>query len=199
MFRLNGKKINIDQDLTIGEGAEAITYPAASLLNADLRAEIGIEEVDDPVRPDDRLFYVYENEDGSYRTEPKPRDQITAPVWEQIKGKRDGVKSGGVKVGDKWFHTDDASRIQHMALSMMGAAIPAGLQWKTMDGSFVVMTQALAGQVFQGVALLDMQAFAKAEEHRAAMNAAENPFEYDFSAGWPQTYAEFVAEQAAQA
>lgn len=115
--------------------------------------------------------------------------------WEAIKAERDRRKAGGVKVGTKWFHTDDASRIQHMALNMMGANIPANLQWKMMDGTFVTMTQALAGQVFQAVAVLDMQAFAKAEEHRVAMNAAENPFEYDFSTGWPKTYAEFVAEQ----
>lgn len=105
-----------------------------------------------------------------------------------IKAKRDRVKAGGVKVGDKWFHTDDASRIQHMALNMMGASIPANLQWKTMDGSFVVMTQALAGQIFQAVAVLDMQAFAKAEEHRASMEASNDPASYDFSAGWPASF-----------
>lgn len=116
-------------------------------------------------------------------------------VWLRIRSKRDQVKAGGVKVATKWFHTDDASRIQHMALNMMGAAIPANLQWKTMDGSFVTMTQALAGQIFQAVAVLDMQAFVKAEEHRVSMEASSNPANYDFSTGWPKTYAEFVAEQ----
>lgn len=188
MFRLNGKKINLDRDLTIGEGKDAITYPAATLQNADVRAQIGIEEVADPVRPDDRLFWVIENEDGTYSTTPKDKALVTPPVWEQIKGKRDAVKVGGVKVGDKWFHTDDASRIQHMALNMMGDNIPANLQWKTMDGSFVIMTKALANQVFQAVSVLDMQAFAAAEAHRAAMAAVENPFEYDFSTGWPASY-----------
>ncbi len=195
MYRLNGKKIDITQDLTIGEGVDAITIPAKSLENQSKREELGITEHPDPIRPDERLFFIFENEDGTYRTEDKPHDQITAPVWEKVKGKRDSVKAGGVKVGDKWFHTDDASRIQHMALNMMGANIPAGLQWKTMDGTFVTMTQALAGQVFQAVAVLDMQAFAKAEEHRAAMMQAANPFGYDFSTGWPKTYAEFVVEQ----
>lgn len=127
---------------------------------------------------------------------PKPTaDQGKLIVWSQIKGKRDSTKSGGVLVAGKWFHTDSDSRIQHLALGMMGAAIPANLQWKTMDGSFVVMTQALAGQIFQAVAGLEMQSFAAAETHRVAMEAAANPFEYDFSAGWPQTYAEFSAAQ----
>lgn len=118
----------------------------------------------------------------------EPIEEVKAKVWIQIKSVRDHIKSGGVKVGTKWFHTDDASRIQHMALNMMGANIPANLQWKTMDGSFVTMTQSLAGQVFQAVALLDMQAFAKAEEHRIAMEASNDPASYDFSAGWPASF-----------
>lgn len=190
MFKLNGKKIDINRDLTIGEGADAVTYPAASLRNDNLRAELGITEEADPVRPDDRLFWVVENPDGSYDAAAKDKALVTPPVWERIKSKRDAVKNGGVQIAGKWFHTDDASRIQHMALNMMGAAIPANLQWKTMDGSFTLMTQALAGQIFQAVALLDMQAFAAAEEHRVAMEASANPFEYDFGTGWPQTYAD---------
>lgn len=122
---------------------------------------------------------------------PKP---TKGEIWERIKARRDAVKAGGVKVGDKWFHTNEASRIQHMALSMMGSDIPANLQWKTLDGTFVTMTQTLAGQVFQAVATLDMTAFAKAEEHRVAMEAASDPSTYDFSAGWPQTYANTLVQ-----
>lgn len=119
---------------------------------------------------------------------PGWKSAAVARVWGRIKAERDRRKAGGIKVGTKWFHTDDASRIQHMALNMMGANIPANLQWKTMDGSFVTMTQSLAGQVFQAVALLDMQAFAKAEEHRIAMEASNDPASYDFSAGWPASF-----------
>jgi len=115
-------------------------------------------------------------------------EELRQNSWAKIKAKRERVKAGGVKVGDKWFHTDDASRIQHMALNMMGASIPANLQWKTMDGTFVTMTQSLAGQVFQAVAVLDMQAFAKAEEHRVAMEASNDPASYDFDAGWPVSF-----------
>ena len=122
-----------------------------------------------------------------------PPNPTPAEIWKRIKARRDAVKAGGVKVGAKWFHTDESSRIQHMALNMMGSGIPSNLQWKTMDGTFVTMTQTLAGQVFQAVATLDMTAFAKAEEHRVAMEAAADPAAYDFSAGWPQTYAETLA------
>ena len=45
MFKLNGKIIDINQDLTIGEGEAAITHPAANLLSAEYRAALGIEDV----------------------------------------------------------------------------------------------------------------------------------------------------------
>lgn len=188
MFKMNGKIIRIDQDLVVGEGDEAITYPADSLKSAELRAELGIVEEPDHVRPDDRLYFVSDNGDGSYTKSPRPREQLNALVWSQIKARREQVKSGGVKVGDKWFHSDADSRVQQMGLVMMGDSIPANMQWKTMDGSFVIMTRRLAAEIFQAVAMLDMHVFAAAEKHRAAMAEAENPFEYDFSTGWPASY-----------
>lgn len=109
-------------------------------------------------------------------------------VWELIRAKRDTIKAGGVKVGGSWFNTDDSSRVQQIGLVMMGASIPAGLQWKTMDGSFVTMTQALASQIFQAVAGHDMQAFSAAETHRLAMEASDDPSAYDFSEGWPESF-----------
>ena len=82
-----------------------------------------------------------------------------------------------------------------MALSMMGAAMPAGIAWKTMTGDFVEMTPALAGRIFAGVAAGDQAIFAAAEQHRAAMLAGDDPAGYDYSTGWPQTFEEWGAEQ----
>ena len=110
--------------------------------------------------------------------------------WEKIKAERDRRTAGGVKVGSKWFHSDDGSRIQQMGLVMMGASIPANLQWKTMNGSFITMTQTLASQVFQAVAASDQAIFAAAETHRAAMEASADPAAYDYSTGWPKIYGE---------
>lgn len=108
--------------------------------------------------------------------------------WELIKQKRTSIQDGGVLVGTKWYHSDSDSRIQQLGLVMMGASIPANLQWKTMDGSFVLMTQTLAGQIFNAVATHDALAFANAETHRAAMLLSITPETYDFSAGWPVVY-----------
>lgn len=117
--------------------------------------------------------------------------QIKTLMWSAIKTERDRRKSqGGVKVGTKWFHSDDPSRIQQLGLVMMGAGIPANTQWKTMDGSFVTMTQTLAGQIFQASAANDMAIFAAAEAHKAAMEASADPASYDFSTGWPKAFGE---------
>lgn len=115
-------------------------------------------------------------------------------MWEVIKAVRDQRKAGGVKVKvgtvNKWFHSDDASRIQQMGLVMMGANIPADLQWKTIDGSFVTMTQAVAQSVFAAAAASDQAIFAVAEGHRVAMEASADPASYDYSTGWPKVYGE---------
>ena len=110
-----------------------------------------------------------------------------AEVWEAIKAHRDAVKSSGVKVGQHWYHSDANSRIQQMGLVMMGANLPAGLQWKTMSGDFVTMTPSLAGQIFQATAARDAVVFGVAEAHRAALATAQDPAAYDWSGGWPET------------
>jgi hypothetical protein len=113
--------------------------------------------------------------------------------WEAIKAKRDNLKTdGGYKVAvggvDKWFHSDTFSRTQQIGLVILGANIPAGLQWKTMDSSFVTMTQSLAAQVFQAAAGQDVAVFSAAEAHRTAMLASANPMAYSFATGWPATF-----------
>ncbi len=112
-------------------------------------------------------------------------------AWERIKTERDRRKYLGVKVGDHWFHSDDPSRIQQLALAMMGAAIPAGLQWKTLTTTpppvFVAMTPALASGIFQATAASDAAIFGAAEIHRVAMEASETPEAYDCTAGWPDS------------
>lgn len=136
--------------------------------------------------PGDTLDVV----DGRVVVVPAPPVDRAAIAWYGIKAERDRRKAGGVKVGAKWFHSDDGSRIQQMGLVMMGASIPANLQWKTMDGSFITMTQALALQVFQAVAASDQAIFTVAEQHKAAMEASADPASYDYSTGWPKIYGE---------
>jgi hypothetical protein len=120
---------------------------------------------------------------------PDPKEAM----WDAIKTERDRRKeAGGYMVSvsgvSKWFHSDTFSRTQQIGLVMMGVNIPAGLQWKTMDGSFVTMTQALANAIFAAGAAQDQATFAQAETHHAAMLASADPASYDFSGGWPAIY-----------
>lgn len=111
-------------------------------------------------------------------------------MWTVLKTERDRRKAGGVKVGTKWYHSDDTSRIQQIALVMLGSNIPAGLQWKTMDGTFITMTATLAGQIFGAIVMSDQNIFAIAEQKKAAMESLENPETYDAYSGWPLIFGE---------
>ena len=124
-----------------------------------------------------------------WRLDSVPMDVQQQRSWERIKAERDRRKSLGVKVGSHWYHSDDASRIQQLALVMMGQGLPAALQWKTLTNAptavFVTMTPALALGIFQATAASDQAIFAAAEVHRASMLAHPTPGAYDFSKGWP--------------
>ena len=145
-----------------------------------------------PFDPENRNYFEYQKwiAEGNSPEPFETVQDIKGRQWNAIKAERDRRKAGGVKVGAKWFHSDDGSRIQQIGLVMMGASIPAGLQWKTMDGSFVTMTQALATSVFGAVAASDQAIFAAAETHRVAMEASADPAAYDYSGGWQKIYGE---------
>jgi hypothetical protein len=124
-----------------------------------------------------------------------------AAVWEAIKAERDRRKALGVKVGAHWFHSDNQSRIQQLGLARKADRLEASggsmdtpfsgpgpggiLAWKTIGGSFVPMTPALAQQISGAVEALDQGVFAATEAHRMAMESSAQPESYDFSGGWP--------------
>lgn len=112
-------------------------------------------------------------------------------MWGKIKLERlRRSQEGGYKVGIKWFHSDIFSRTQQTGLVMLGANIPQGLQWKTMDGSFITMTPTLALQIFGAAASSDQAIFTQAEAHKAAMLETTTPFTYNYLTGWPLIYGE---------
>lgn len=115
-------------------------------------------------------------------------------MWRRIQVERDRRKhDGGYKVGANWYHSDDTSRIQQLALMMMGAGMPAKIMWKTMSNDVVLMSPTLAQQIFQTAAASDMALFAVAEQHRLKMLALGNPESYDFMNGapkWPKIFGE---------
>lgn len=128
-----------------------------------------------------------------YETQEERDDAIAADIsekrvqkWEEIKAERDKrTHNGGFPAAGKWFHSDTFSRSQQLGLVMMGANIPSGLMWKTMDGTFIEMTQAVANDVFSAAGLQDTATFAHAEALKEQINQASDPFSIDIYSGWP--------------
>lgn len=119
---------------------------------------------------------------------PTP-DQTKAAQWDAIKADRDKrTQTGGYYVAPHWYHSDTFSRTQQIGLVMLGANIPAGTLWKTLDNGLIAMTPALAGQIFGAAAVSDIAIFAAAEAHKATMLASADSAAYDFSGGWPAMY-----------
>ncbi len=122
-----------------------------------------------------------------------PYIHVIHDKFELIKTERDRrTQTGGYYVSSvgKWFHSDNLSRIQQIGLLLLGANIPAGLQWKTMDGTFITMTQSLAAQVFQAAATSDSTIFAYSSILYSNLQNAGNPVIFDVYAGWPKIFGE---------
>jgi hypothetical protein len=112
--------------------------------------------------------------------------EIVAKKSAELRSIRDfKKKNDGYVVGAHRFHSDPDSRTQQLGLVLMGAGIPAGLQWKTMNGTFVTMTQALAGQILQAAAAHDIALFTCCEIKLSELNASQNPELYNTEYGWP--------------
>jgi hypothetical protein len=184
MFIRNGLRFNIYAAQTLGD----VFYP--NFLDPALRASLGITETAEPEPPADytpETYYRQEIADAPYVVyTKKPADQLAAQRWEQLKQIRDDMwENGGCKVEVdpgvfKWFHSDVKSKQQQLALVVMGASISPTLQWKTMDGTFVAMTQTLAQAVFAAQVAREEQVFTIAETKR-----------YDdtpVNEGWPERY-----------
>lgn len=130
-----------------------------------------------------------------FKTQEEVLSEAKVNIWANIKAERDRrTSTGGYKVtvnGEaKWFHSDQPSRVQQLALFQLGSMLPADLQWKTMDGSFVVMTKELAGLIVVHASLSDQAIFEAAEAHKAIASIIADPLTYDYSSGWPLIFGE---------
>lgn len=113
-------------------------------------------------------------------------------MWERIKAKRyDNLRHGVyIKSVGKWFQTDDATRLQYLALALesVTGGFKKPINWKTMDNSFLQLTPDLLREIMQTMHDNEQADFANAEKHKAAMLKAENPLEYDYNGGWTANY-----------
>ena len=118
-------------------------------------------------------------------------------ILNAIKDARDSkIQQGGYEVEGKWYHSDTISRSQQTGLYLMGKGVPAGLMWKTMDGSFVAMTPMLAQKIFFAAAGQDSVLFQYAESLRQQINKSTNPEQVDIESNWPTTFQTSTEEGA---
>ena len=119
-------------------------------------------------------------------------------MWERIKAKRyDNLRHGVyIKSVGKWFQTDDATRLQYLALALesVTGGFKKPINWKTMDNSFLMLTPELLREIMQAMHDDEQADFINAERHKAAMLKSENPLEYDYSSGWTANYEQPAAE-----
>lgn len=113
-----------------------------------------------------------------------------ARFWDAIKAERSRRRvEGGIFLASasKWFHSDDAARIQYLTLDATGASLPAGAVWKTMDGPQVTLTRPVLNELILAMATLDQALYATAKAARATMEA--DPAVWDInSIVWPATF-----------
>lgn len=165
---------------------EPISIPTYIQILAEYYPEIGVM-----AEGDGSAYETLQSTEALPSTEEldaKILQSVRKRVWQNIQIARDHYQHAGIKVGTDWFHSDESSRIQQISLVMMGANLPTGIMWKTMQGTFVQMTPTLASQIFQATAISDQIIYARAEAHRQSMILSSNPANYDYSSGWPLTY-----------
>lgn len=175
----NGLRFNIFARATI----DGVTYP--NFTDRSLWPALGIGEVEEPAAPadyDDMKYRRVESDTAPYVAYvERPAAERDAIRWERLKQIRDELtEHGGCLVQGKWFHSDAKSKQQQMALMMVGAALPANLQWKTMDGSFITLSPQIVAELFAAQMQREQTIFAVAEAKRL-----DNSPLYD---GWPARY-----------
>lgn len=96
MLKINGDpvKLNLDGSLTLGEGDEAITYPADSLRDQATRDAIGLVDEPAPPRPNDKFYWVGElGADGTYPCEPKDLVDLKKLLVAEVKATANSLLS----------------------------------------------------------------------------------------------------------
>lgn len=127
-----------------------------------------------------------------------------AAMWLKIQAERDRLKECAFPVvfdgQTYYFHGDAPSRTQQQGLMtaanmLLATGKPLSTPivptpWATKGGVNVTMTGELAIAVFQAQMRRESEFFAVARAHKAAMEASAEPWNYNYSAGWPKIYGE---------
>ena len=105
MFTLNDKPLAADTAFQ----HDGISYPAnwLRLATAAERKEIGITEVAEQTRPDDRYYWVSQNADGTFASTPKELSDLKSVAIGQIK-----TAAGALLAATDWMVTRAAEGVK---------------------------------------------------------------------------------------
>lgn len=187
--RINCEEIDLTLNLQAGE-----RYLLGDWSNHYL---VDNQPVEKPPRPSD-----YHNWDVEAKAWVADLESAKAAMWDKIQIERTRRIEGGYPCifGGKtyWFHSDAMSLLQQSNLVsaaqltlMQGKDMAAVMvQWKTCSGEFVGMSGNLALAMFAAGMEQQKAIFTAAEMHKAKMRACAEPWNYNYSAGWPKIYGE---------
>lgn len=128
------------------------------------------------------------------------RYEEIARVREQINTLRDNKSAGGVYVEQlgKWFDSDSKAQSKLLGLKATMDLIGAEMtvDWTCADNTdFKGFGKPQLTAVIATILQAENHNHTVARQHKAALEQAENPLEYDYSGGWSKTYEEFLNEQ----
>lgn len=157
------------------------------------------QPVQKPPRPSD-----YHHWDVEAKAWVADLESAKSDMWDKIQIERTRRKECAFPVdfGGKtyYFHGDAESRGQQSGL-MAGVnlllatgkpltTVLTTVPWVTKGGTNVTMTGELALTIFQTQMRREGEFFSVARAHKEAMEASAEPWNYDYSAGWPKIYGE---------
>ena len=187
--RVNCEEIDLTLNLQAGE-----RYLLGDWSNHYL---VDNQPVEKPPRPSE-----YHSWDAVGKVWSADLEGAKAAMWGKIQIERTRRIEGGYPCifGGKtyWFHSDAMSLLQQSNLVsaaqltlMQGRDMAAVMvQWKTRSGEFVGMSGNLALAMFAAGMEQQKAIFTAAETHKLQMRASAEPWNYDYSAGWPKIYGE---------
>ncbi|MFY1027105.1 DUF4376 domain-containing protein [Actinobacillus seminis] len=110
---------------------------------------------------------------------------------EKINSLRDEKINGGVYVPElkKWFDSDArAERSLNSVKSTFDLLGEIEINWTCADNTQIKLNKANLILVWKAILHAQQQNHANALHHKAEMMKAENPVNYDYSAGWTEVY-----------
>lgn len=133
---------------------------------------------------------------------PKTLAQARLEKAEEIKAERDRLTtSGGHKIGNFWYHSNEISLIQQLALNgladkMIASGAPDAMPimptpWKTLGGAFVTLTVGIAKNFVQSALTQQGALFSAAQikiEQVNSLLTIDAVSNYNVKAGFPEVY-----------